>query len=61
MKLYSFNRRKIYFTCLALVLAAVLLMGRLAYLMVCKAEYYDSAATALHERKKYKSAKRKNI
>ncbi len=30
-------------------------MGRLAYLMVCKAEYYDSAATALHEReKKYK-------
>ena len=42
MKLYSFNRRKIYFMCIALVMAAVLLMGRLAYLMVAKADYYDS-------------------
>ena len=50
MKLYSFNRRKIYFMCIALVMAAVLLMGRLAYLMVAKADYYDSAATQLHER-----------
>ncbi len=61
MKLYSFNRRKIYFTCLALVLAAVLLMGRLAYLMVCKAEYYDSAATALHERERSIKAPRGKI
>ena len=52
MKLYSFNRRKIYFMCIALVMAAVLLMGRLAYLMVAKADYYDSAATQLHERER---------
>ena len=45
MKLYSYNRRKIYFTCIAIVMTAVILMGRLAYLMVAKADYYNRAAT----------------
>ena len=61
MKLYSFNRRKIYFMCIALVMAAVLLMGRLAYLMVAKADYYDSAATQLHERERSIKAPRGKI
>ena len=61
MKLYSFNRRKIYFMCIALVMAAVLLMGRLAYLMVAKADYYDSAATELHERERSIKAPRGKI
>ena len=61
MKLYSFNRRKIYFMCIALVMAAVLLMGRLAYLMVAKADYYDSAATQLHERERSIKAPRGNM
>ena len=61
MKLYSFNRRKIYFTCIALVMTAVFLMGRLAYLMVVKADYYDSAATELHERERSIKAPRGKI
>jgi cell division protein FtsI/penicillin-binding protein 2 len=52
MKLYSYNRRKIYFTCIAIVMTAVFLMGRLAYLMVAKADYYNRAATGLHERER---------
>lgn len=61
MKLYSYNRRKIYFTCIAIVMTAVFLMGRLAYLMVAKADYYNRAATGLHERERSIKAPRGRI
>ena len=61
MKLYSYNRRKIYFTCIAIVMTAVFLMGRLAYLMVAKAAYYNRAATGLHERERSIKAPRGRI
>ena len=61
MKLYSYNRRKIYFTCIAIVMTAVFLMGRLAYLMVAKADYYNRAATELHERERSIKAPRGRI
>ena len=61
MKIYSYNRRKIYFTCIAIVMTAVFLMGRLAYLMVAKADYYNRAATGLHERERSIKAPRGRI
>ena len=61
MKLYSYNRRKIYFTFIAIVMTAVFLMGRLAYLMVAKADYYNRAATGLHERERSIKAPRGRI
>lgn len=61
MKIYSYNRRKIYFMCLTLIFAAIFLVARLAYLMIYKAEYYDSAATNLHERERSIKAPRGKI
>ncbi len=61
MKIYSYNRRKIFFVCMGIVLIAVFLMARLAYLMIYKASYYDDAATELHERERSIKAPRGKI
>ena len=42
-------------------MTAVFLMGRLAYLMVAKADYYNRAATGLHERERSIKAPRGRI
>ncbi len=61
MKIYSYNRRKIFFVCIGVILIAMFLMGRLTYLMIYKADYYNSAATELHERERSIKAPRGKI
>lgn len=61
MKLHSYNRKKAIFVCLCMTLFAVFLMGRLAYLMIYRAEHYSYLAEALHERERSIKAPRGKI
>ena len=57
----TFHRKKItvtFFVCAALL---VFLFGRLVYLMVAKADYYEKKATELHERERSIKAARGKI
>lgn len=55
MKNKTYNRKKIMvvFVCAMLVLLG--LIGRLVYLMIFDAEYYQEKAEALHERERQHS------
>lgn len=61
MELHSYNRKKAMFVCTCMVLFAFFLMGRLAYLMIYKAEHYSYLAEALHERERSIKAPRGKI
>lgn len=57
----TFHRSKITFIALGSILILILLMGRLGYLMVGKAEYYSQKAEDLHQRERKIKAKRGRI
>ena len=61
MKNKTYNRKKIMvvFVCAMLVLLG--LIGRLVYLMIFDAEYYQEKAEALHEREREIKAARGEI
>lgn len=60
MKNHTFNKRKSMVVFAAAVVMILGLMGRLVYLMVFEAEYYQQKAEALHEReRKIKAARGK--
>ena len=50
MKNKTYNRKKIFIVFLAAFLVLLGLIGRLVYLMVFDAEYYQKKAEDLHER-----------
>lgn len=61
MKNKTYNRKKIMvvFVCAMLVLLG--LIGRLVYLMIFDAEYYQEKAEALHEREREIKAAREKL
>ena len=61
MKNKTYNKKKIFvvFTCALLIIIS--LIGRLVYLMVFDAEYYQNKAEALHEREREIKASRGEI
>lgn len=61
VKVYSYNRRRIKYTFVAICIAALVIAGRLAYIMVVKAEYYSERAEELHERERSIKAPRGRI
>ncbi len=61
MKLYSFNRRRIFIVFLFILGVGLFLSGRLAYLMIYKAEHYSALADSLHERERSIKAPRGKI
>lgn len=52
MKNKTYNRKKILVVFLCAVIIIAGLVGRLVYLMVFDAEYYQNKAEALHERER---------
>lgn len=54
----TFTRKKIFVIALLIILALLLLIGRLGYLMIAKSEYYLEKAEALHDRERSIKAKR---
>ena len=61
VKVYSYNRRRIKYVFAMVCIAAVVIVGRLAYIMVVKAEYYSERAEDLHERERSIKAPRGRI
>lgn len=61
MKNKTYNKKKLLIVFLCAVLVIFLLMGRLVYLMVFDAEYYQKKAEALHERERDIKAARGEI
>jgi stage V sporulation protein D (sporulation-specific penicillin-binding protein) len=61
MKIHSYNRRKVMFLCIVIISASLFLVIRLGYLMIYKSDYYDTLATALHERERSIKAPRGKI
>ncbi len=57
----TFHRKKITVTFFVCVAILVFLFGRLVYLMVAKADYYEKKATELHERERSIKAARGKI
>ena len=57
MKNKTYNRKKILVVFLCAVIIIAGLVGRLVYLMVFDAEYYQDKAEALHERERIKAAR----
>lgn len=55
------HRQSAFFVFAVVVFMAVVLMGRLGYIMIYRADYYGDRATALHERERSIKAKRGNI
>ncbi len=54
----TFTRKKIFVVALLIILALLLLIGRLGYLMIARSEYYLAKAEALHDRERSIKAKR---
>ena len=52
VKVYSYNRRRIKYIFVMVCIAATVIIGRLAYIMVLKAKYYSERADNLHERER---------
>ena len=48
VKVYSYNRRRIKYIFVMVCIAATVIIGRLAYIMVLKAKYYSERADNLH-------------
>nr|WP_330360226.1 penicillin-binding transpeptidase domain-containing protein [Coprococcus eutactus] len=61
MKVYSYNRRRIKYIFVMVCIAATVIIGRLAYIMVLKAKYYSERADNLHERERSIKAPRGRI
>lgn len=61
MKNKTYNKKKILIVFICAVLIIAFLMGRLVYLMVFDAEYYQKKAEALHEREREIKAARGEI
>ncbi len=61
MKLYSYNRRRIYIVFICILIAGIILSGRLFYLMIYKSEHYSMLADSLHERERSIKAPRGRI
>lgn len=61
MKLYSYNRQRIRTVLILVFLAALVIVGRLTYIMIFKGEYYSSRADELHERERSVKAPRGRI
>lgn len=61
MKNKTYNKKKILVVFLCAVVIMLLLIGRLAYLMIYEAEYYQKKAEALHEREREIKAARGEI
>lgn len=61
MKNKTYNRKKIFVVFLAAFFVLVFLMGRLVYLMIYDAEYYQKKAEDLHERERDIKAARGEI
>ena len=61
MKNKTYNRKKIFIVFLAAFLVLLGLIGRLVYLMIFDAEYYQEKAEALHEREREIKAARGEI
>ena len=61
MKNKTYNRKKLLVVFLCAVGIALVLAGRLIYLMVFEAEYYQQKAEALHEREREIKAARGEI
>ena len=61
MKLYSYNRQRIRMVLILVFLAALVIVGRLTYIMIFKGEYYSSRADELHERERSVKAPRGRI
>lgn len=61
MKNKTYNKKKILVVFAAAMFLVLGLMGRLAYLMICKADYYQKKAEALHEREREIKAARGEI
>ena len=61
VKVYSYNRRRIKYVFVMVCIAAAVIVGRLAYIMVAKAEYYSEHAEDLHERERSIKAPRGRI
>lgn len=61
MKVYSYNRRRIKYIFVMVCIAAAVIIGRLAYIMVLKAKYYSERADNLHERERSIKAPRGRI
>lgn len=57
-RIRTYNRRKILIVMSAIIIATFFLLGRLAYLMVFKSEYYLDRAQSLHERERALKAPR---
>ena len=57
MKNKTCNRRKLLVVFLAAVVLLLVLAGRLVYLMIFEAGYYQEKAQALHEREREIKAK----
>ena len=57
----TYNKKKILIVFLCAVFIILFLMGRLVYLMVFDAEYYQEKAEALHEREREIKAARGEI
>ncbi len=61
VKVYSYNRRRIKYIFVMVCIAATVIIGRLAYIMVLKAKYYSERADDLHERERSIKAPRGRI
>lgn len=61
MKVYSYNRRRIKCVFLVICLAALVIAGRLTYIMIGKSGYYTGRAGELHERERSIKAPRGKI
>ena len=61
MKVYSYNRRRIKFVFVIAALALGVIVGRLAYIMLYRGEYYTEKADSLHERERSIKAPRGRI
>lgn len=61
VKVYSYNRRRIKYIFVMVCIAAAVIIGRLAYIMVLKAKYYSERADNLHERERSIKAPRGRI
>ena len=60
MKNKTYNKKKIFIVFIAAFLIILFLIGRLVYLMVFDAEYYQKKAEELHERERDIKAARRN-
>lgn len=61
VKVYSYNRQRIKYIFVMVCIAATVIIGRLAYIMVLKAKYYSERADNLHERERSIKAPRGRI